>query len=371
MPRADARFCLCFPAPHPLALDASVYFPPPLHSPGPRGPLGRVVRCTYLRSCFFPSHIARQRSTTACACCLLGKSQLLLSGSAGLFSNLIVKVLSWMWPWARSPKTHRGMCCRTWQATDAHGLLTTRSTRSYRTTATAAATATLQLQCSYCSTPIAPRLVTGRALVAMQLQYQSSCRKLNAAAATRKLLPQCSWAARLTTKQDTGYISCSTKAAAGVQPPHSPWIGNRAGVVVVRLQHTSNRQTLAAAGATRKLQPRCGYCSIPIAPRLVTGRGLAVMRLLHKSSHGKPAAAAVVQQVLRPQSHGDVYRVGVGCKAAAAQQLLKTPAVVAAIRKLQLVQLPHSSSSGNGAGVVAEEVRHASSYRTLFATAAT
>ena len=42
-------------------------------------------------------------------------------------------------------------------------------------TSCSTATPMLHLECSYCSTPIVPRLVTGCGLAAMQRQYHSSC----------------------------------------------------------------------------------------------------------------------------------------------------------------------------------------------------
>ena len=69
-----------------------------------------------------------------------------------------------------------------------------------------------------------------------------------------------------------------------LQHPHSPWIGNRAGVGCSELQHKSCCRKRAATAAAHQLQPTGSWCSTPIAPGLVMGQGLAAQSC---STHGR------------------------------------------------------------------------------------
>ena len=66
------------------------------------------------------------------------------------------------------------------------------------------------------------------------------------------------------------------------------------GLAEVRLQCHRGSKTQATAAAVRVLQPGCRYCGTPIAPRMVTGRGLA----------------AVAPNPLYPPPCADVHRGG-------------------------------------------------------------
>ena len=78
--------------------------------------------------------------------------------------------------------------------------------------------------------------------------------------------------------------SSSSSSSSRVQRPHSPLIGNGAGVGCSVQQHECSSTKTAAATATGVQQPKCccspaagataaPECSTPTAPRLVTGPG--------------------------------------------------------------------------------------------------
>ena len=89
--------------------------------------------------------------------------------------------------------------------------------------------------------------------------------------------------------QETRCSCCNAAVAADgqlLQHPHSPWIGNRAGPGCSELQHTSCCRKRAATAAAPRWQPTGSRCSTPIAPELVTGRGLAAVSCSTKAAAG-------------------------------------------------------------------------------------
>ena len=123
------------------------------------------------------------------------------------------------------------------------------------TSATAATVRELPPECGNCSTPVAPRLVMGRAWL------RCRCSARTAARHRLQLLP---------------CVRCSLSAVVA-SPPIAPRLVTGWRLASMQLYSQSFSNIPGTAAAVRALQPGCSYCSTPIAPRLVTGQGLAAV----------------------------------------------------------------------------------------------